>query len=163
MLWPGCSLVCTQDIPDQQTFRIQVDSPVTLPSGVVVPPGVVWACVLGHGARALEASRAKAVDETDGTEGAGDTGDADGPRPFVLRGMCLFFSRWDAEQRVLSDPSDDGHDDEPHKAVGNPADMVCSGCGKGGPVPTTTVLSTGLVSDDSSSTTAEKSTSGEQL
>jgi hypothetical protein len=48
-----------------------------------------------------------------------------------VNGLCLFVSRWEAEQRALSDT--EGVSDKPLKAAMNPFDVSCAHCGK---VPT---------------------------
>ena len=96
-----------EDISERQTFRISVEATATSPQGLKIKPGLVWACVLGYGARAAEAAHAKEGGAGEGgAAGAGASDDPSSAKPaplFVLRGVVLFFTRYEAEQRLLAD------------------------------------------------------------
>lgn len=121
---------------EEQAFRIQVDSRVRVAglNSDVVAPGAVWVCMLGHSALAAAEREEREAAAAGAGAGAGSGGsDADGddadskPSSFPMRGLCMFFTRYEAEQRMLS--TSDALCDEPLKAVGNELDMVCAGCG----------------------------------
>ena len=103
--------------PERMTFRITFAEPATL-AGVRVPAGTVWMTVMGRTAEEAQMEAQGTGDDADMEQRMGARrGEAPptwvhGSRPgdvrgrpfdaqFGTRGVSLFWSRWDAEQRLV--------------------------------------------------------------